>query len=204
MLNDDKIKAILDEYAEQKGALLREEYKYAQSDFDRELLLNKIKAKRIPRYGYLPLGICAAMFIVVLVGAFGYFNFFSISENAVHLQASTISYDYSSFPSNERVYLPGVLPKGFMVTGYSLEEQIFTIEYGFGSKSLKYSQGRLDINSETELAYMEKISINNTTGYLSKIESGYSQLIWFKENTTFVLIGNIDIDSLKSIAESMK
>lgn len=199
MKDDDKLKAMLSEYADARGRTIRQ--KYDNADIDKVWLYDKIKGVNKSMVGYIPACVCALLIIAFFTAYMGYTG---ADNKAVNLEAAAVSYDYSAFPKDRRVYLPTLLPEGYDSAVYTLSGEVFTIKYSSSDGELTFAQGSLDIDGTGELDYMEKINLGGSTAYFAEAESGYNQLIWFAEGMDFALLGTADRDSLCKIAQSVK
>lgn len=199
-MTDNDIINVMEEYAETVGKAVREKYSTGEDSFDRQALLKRINAKRRRKPVYGGLAACAA--VVLLVFAGGLTGQLIPYDNVeTKLVQSSVNYDYSVFPRNGHIYLPRILPQNIKVKEYSFVDSIFTIRYSAGNTTLTFSQGNIDIKEDIDI--MERVSVNGSGGYLLEAKGGYNQLIWQKEATTFVLVGNFKEDTLVSIAESV-
>lgn len=197
------LKAMLSEYAKTRGRAIRE--KYDNADIDKVRLYDKIKGVNKSMVGYLPACVCALLIIAFFTAYMGYTG---ADGKAVNLEAAAVSYDYSAFPKDGRVYLPTLLPEGYDSAECALSGEVFTIRYCSSDGELTLAQGSLDIDGterlEPELDYMEKINLGGSTAYFAEAEGGYNQLIWSAEGTDFALLGTVDREGLCKIAQSIK
>ena len=114
--------------------------------------------------------------------------------------------DVTDYPKTlEHIYVPGVVADGYEEVDNNLSSKLYEVYYENRSgETYQYFQNTIDASTfiDTELKEAYEIEVNNNPGFYVLRKDSIT-LWWFDYQYTYQVVGNLDLDKLLVIAESL-